>query len=224
MLQLVEAMKRRRSIRGYKPDLVPDDVITEILDQARRSPSSVNSQPWEFVVLTGKSLELARETNVEQTLAGAQMLPDVPAQLYTGRYRERQVELGKTFYGLMHIERDDQEGRLQWHLRGMRFFDAPAVILICLDESVYSRDSQLTLFDAGLVTQSIVLLALEYGLGTCIQEISVAYPEALKRALGIPLSKRLIVSVTMGYPDWDFPANAVETNRDPLEAFIAWKR
>lgn len=223
-MQLVETMKRRRSIRGYKPDLVPDDVITEILDQARRSPSSVNSQPWEFVVLTGKSLDIARETNVEQTLAGAQMLPDVPAQLYTGRYRERQVELGKTFYGIMHIERDDQEGRMQWHLRGMRFFDAPAVILTCLDESAYSRESQLPLFDAGLVTQSIVLLALEYGLGTCIQGITVAYPEALKRALGIPLSKRLIVSVAMGYPDWDFPANAVETNRDPLGAFVTWKR
>ena len=94
-MELREAMKSRRSIRGYKPDLVPDDVITEILDLARRSPSSVNSQPWEFVVLTGESLETARTANVEQTLAGAQMLTDVPAQLYTGRYRERQVELGK---------------------------------------------------------------------------------------------------------------------------------
>ena len=222
-MELREAMKSRRSIRGYKPDLVPDDVITEILDLARRSPSSVNSQPWEFVVLTGESLETARTANVEQTLAGAQMLTDVPAQLYTGRYRERQVELGKMVYGLMHIERDDQEGRMQWHLRGMRFFDAPAVILICLDESVYSRESQLPLFDAGLVAQCIVLLALEHGLGTCIQGITVAYPEALKRALGIPLSKRLIVSVALGYPNWDFLANAVETNRDSLEAFVTWK-
>ncbi len=223
-MDLREAMKSRRSIRGYKPDLVPDDVITEILDLARRSPSSVNSQPWEFVVLTGESLEIARKTNVEQTLAGSQMLPNVPGQLYTGRYRERQVELGKMFYGLMHIEWHDQEGRMQWHLRGMRFFDAPALILICLDESVYNNESQLPLFDVGLVTQSIVLLAQELGLGTCIQGITVAYPEALKRALGIPLSKRLIVSVALGYTDWDFPANAVETNRDFLEAFVTWKR
>ena len=223
-MELVEAMKNRRSIRGYKSEPIPDDVITEILDLARRSPSSVNSQPWEFVVLTGESLEIVRRTNVEQTLAGAQMLPDVPAQLYTGRYRERQVELGKVFYGLMHIERGNQEGKLQWHLRGMRFFDAPAVILICLDESVYSRESQLPLFDAGLVTQSIVLLALGHGLGTCIQGISVAYPEALKRALDIPPSKRFIVSIALGYPDWDFPVNAVETNRDSLEVFVTWKR
>jgi nitroreductase len=184
----------------------------------------VNSQPWEFVVLTGESLEIARKTNVEQTFTGAQMWPDVPAQLYTGRYRERQVELGKIFYGLMKIERGDQEGKMQWFLRGMKFFDAPAVILICLDESVYYNESQLPLFDVGLVTQSIVLLALEYGLGTCIQGITVAYPEALKRTLAIPPSKRLIVSIALGYPDWDFPLNSVETNRDSLEAFVTWKR
>ena len=139
-MDLREALKTRKSIRGFKPTPVPDELITDILDFARLSPSSVNSQCWEFVVLTGKSLEMAKATNVERTLAGAEMSPDVPAQLYTGRYRERQVALGKIVYGLMHIARDDQEGRMQWHLKGMRFFDAPAVILICLDESVYNRD------------------------------------------------------------------------------------
>ena len=222
-MDLREALKTRKSIRGFKPTPVPDELITDILDFARLSPSSVNSQCWEFVVLTGKSLEMAKATNVERTLAGAEMSPDVPAQLYTGRYRERQVALGKMVYGLMHIARDDQEGRIQWHLRGMQFFDAPAVILICLDESAYNRDSQLPLFDAGIVTHSIALLALEHGLGTCIQAIAVAYSEALKRALDIPLSKRLIVSVAVGYPDWDFPANAVESEREPLESLTMWK-
>jgi len=163
-MDLREAFKTRKSIRGFKPTPVPDEVITDILDFARLSPSSTNSQSWEFVVLTGKSLEIAKATNVEQTLARAGMSSDVPVQLYVGQYRERQVALAKMVYGLMHIARDDQEGRMQWHLKGMRFFDAPAVILICLDESVYNRHNQAPLFDAGIVTQSIVLLALEHGL------------------------------------------------------------
>ena len=222
-MDLREAFKTRKSIRGFKPTPVPDEVITDILDFARLSPSSTNSQSWEFVVLTGKSLEIAKATNVEQTLARAGMSSDVPVQLYVGQYRERQVALAKMVYGLMHIARDDQEGRMQWHLKGMRFFDAPAVILICLDESVYNRNNQAPLFDAGIVTQSIVLLALEHGLGTCIQGASVQYSEALKRALDIPLSKRLIVSVAVGYPDWDFPANAVKSEREPLERLMVWK-
>lgn len=222
-MDLREAFKTRKSIRGFRPTPVPDKLIIDILDFARLSPSSTNSQCWEFVVATGKSLEIAKATNVEQTLAGAEMASDVLAQSHTGKRRERQVTLAKMVYGLMDIARDDQEGRMQWHLKGMRFFDAPAVILICLDESVYNRDNQLPLFDAGIVTQSIVLLALEHGLGTCIQGVGVAYSEALKRALDIPESKRLIVSVAIGYPDWDFPANAVESEREPLENLMVWK-
>ena len=222
-MDLREALKTRKSIRGFKPTPVPDELITDILDFARLSPSSTNSQCWEFVVLTGKSLEIAKTTNVEQTVAGAEMVPDVPDRSYTAKYRESQIALAKMLYGLMHIARDDQEGRMQWHLKGMRFFDAPAVILICLDESNYNRYNLLPLFDAGIVTQSIVLLALEHGLGTCIQGASVQYSEALRLALGIPPSKRLIVSVAVGYPDWDFPANAVESEREPLENLMVSK-
>jgi len=222
-MDLREAIRTRKSIRGFKPTPVPDELIIDILDFARLSPSATNSQCWEFVVLTGKSLEVAKATNTEQTLAGVKMSSNVPAQQYTGRYREREIALAKQVYGLMNIARDDQEGRMQWNLKGMRFFDAPAVILICLDESVYSLDNQLPLFDAGIVTGSIVLLALEHGLGTCIQGVGVAYSEALKRALDIPKSKRLIVSVAAGYPDWDFPANAVESEREPLESLMVWK-
>lgn len=222
-MDLREALKTRKSIRGFKPTPVPDELITDILDFARLSPSSTNSQGWEFIVLTGKSLDIAKATNVEQTLAVVEMAPDVPSQSYTGKYRERQVALAKMVYGLMNIARDDQEGRMQWHLKGMRFFDAPAVILICLDESVYNRDSQLPLFDAGIVTHGIVLLALEHGLGTCIQGVGVVYSQALKQALNIPPSKRLIVSVAVGYPDWDFPANAVESEREPLDRLMVWK-
>lgn len=222
-MDLREAIRTRRSIRGFKPTPVPNDLITDILYFARLSPSSTNSQPWEFVVLTGKSLALAKSTNVEQALAGAEMVPDVSTRSYSGQYRERQIELAKTVYGLMNIARDDQEGRMEWDLRGMRFFDAPAVILICLDEAIYNSESHLPLFDAGIVTGSIVLLAVDHGLGSCIQGATVQYSEALKLALGIPASKRLIASVAIGYPDWGFPANAVQSGREPLEKLVMWR-
>ena len=42
----------RRSIRGYKPDPVPRALIEEIIALAMRSPSSMNTQPWNFYVIT----------------------------------------------------------------------------------------------------------------------------------------------------------------------------
>lgn len=51
----------RRSIRGYKPDPVPQELIKEILALAIRAPSSMNTQPWNFYVITGAPLHRIRQ-------------------------------------------------------------------------------------------------------------------------------------------------------------------
>ena len=48
---LFEAIYSARSLRRFKPDPVPDDVITKVLDAAIRAPSGSNQQSWEFVVV-----------------------------------------------------------------------------------------------------------------------------------------------------------------------------
>jgi nitroreductase len=64
-MDIVEAIRTRRSIRGFKPDPVPKKVIGEILEIASRAPSAMNTQPWEFTVLTGDVLEDVRRGSVE---------------------------------------------------------------------------------------------------------------------------------------------------------------
>jgi nitroreductase len=46
-MDIIEAIKTRKSIRGYLPDPVPQEIIRAILETALRSPSAVNNQPWE---------------------------------------------------------------------------------------------------------------------------------------------------------------------------------
>ena len=53
MVAVIDAIKNRRSIRQYKPDPAPDDIISQLLDCARLAPSASNRQPWRFVVLKG---------------------------------------------------------------------------------------------------------------------------------------------------------------------------
>ena len=50
----------RRSIRGYKPDPVPGSVIDEVISVTPYAPSSMNTQPWHFHVVTGEPLERIR--------------------------------------------------------------------------------------------------------------------------------------------------------------------
>ena len=55
-----EVVLGRRSIRGYKPDPVPRALIEEILQIAMRAPSSMNTQPWNFYVVSGEVLDISR--------------------------------------------------------------------------------------------------------------------------------------------------------------------
>lgn len=49
--RLLQLVKKRRSCRRFKPDPIPDELVTQILEVARWAPSGANSQPWEFIVV-----------------------------------------------------------------------------------------------------------------------------------------------------------------------------
>jgi len=55
--ELLELVKERRTVRRFKPDPVPPDYITKIIDVARWAPSGFHTQPWEFVVITDKEVK-----------------------------------------------------------------------------------------------------------------------------------------------------------------------
>jgi nitroreductase len=122
-------------------------------------------------------------------------------------------------FRLMDIPRKDKGKRARWMERGFRYFDAPAAIIISVDRSLAEGTP---LLDIGAVMQTICLAALDYGLGTCIEDQGVMYPEVLKEFAGIPGSKRIMISIAIGYPDLDFPANKVESTRESIESITAW--
>ena len=49
-----EAIRARRSVRAYRPDAVPDEVVRKLLEAARLAPSAMNAQPWRFIVVTSR--------------------------------------------------------------------------------------------------------------------------------------------------------------------------
>ena len=69
-MQYDEVVLGRRSIRGYKQQPVPTSVIREVIEMAMRAPSSLNTQPWNFYVITGEPLDRIRAGNTERNLAG----------------------------------------------------------------------------------------------------------------------------------------------------------
>ncbi len=217
-MDVKQAINDRRSIRGFKKDAVPQELLRKTLELGVRAVSAVNAQPWEFFVATGDVLERIRQDNMRSY--NSQQPTDITHVSVDGVYLERSREIGRALFSAMHIERGDRVKRAEWSQRGIRFFDAPVVIILCMD---WSLDETIFRFDMGCVAQNICVAAMEYGLGTCVEDQAIFYQETLRRNLGIPESKRFVCGIAVGYPDWDFPANQVISTRAPINTITQWR-
>ena len=63
-MDVVEAIKNRRSIRQFIPEDVPSDVIEKILDCGRFAPTAGNNQPWKFLILKKKNNKVALKKEI----------------------------------------------------------------------------------------------------------------------------------------------------------------
>jgi nitroreductase len=206
----------RRSIRGYKPDPVPKAVITDVLEMAMRAPSSLNTQPWNFYVVTGDVLDKIRAGNVERTLAGvADSREFRGGPGYQGVHRERQIEIAIQLFSAMGIERDNKEKRQDWVLRGFRQFDAPVSIVVTYDRSIHGSD--IGPFDCGAVTNALVNAAWSKGLGCVINSQGIMQSPVVREHAHIPDDQVIMICVAMGYPEDSFPANGVVSRRKSVE-------
>ena len=221
-MNIIEAINSRKSIRAYKADPVPKDVLRSIVEAAGRAPSAMNTQPWEFTVITGSALANIVRENVAKLKAGEKHNPEHQVVGWTqdSVHRQRQVELAMQIFKIMGIPREDKIKRAQWMERGFRNFDAPAMIIIAVDRSLSETGPVL---DVGAVMQNICLAALHYGLGTCIHDQGVLYPETLRKYAGIPESKRIMIAIAVGYPDEQAPANTVASTRLPIDDVVTWQ-
>lgn len=219
-MELKEAIKTRRSIRGFRKDPVPQEILAEIIKTSLRAPSALNTQPWDIAVVTGAPLDALRREVRDNLRSGRTPVSDFGSSTpLEGEYKARQRALGFELYGLMGIGRDDHEKRNAWTMHGFLAFDAPAVIILSIDDSLGIR---MAASDVGGLIQTICLVALEYGLGTCINGQGVMFPEAVRKVTGIPPSKKMHLCIAIGYPDGDHPANQLVSTREAVENVVTW--
>jgi nitroreductase len=219
-MELVAAIRGRRSIRKFKSQDVPQNILTEILEIARWSPSWGNTQPWDLYILMGNTLAKFKEMNLKQTLAGASIVSDVPMLTnWPDAMKARYGELGKVVLSAQGIKRDDKEARDKYYQDMVSVFDAPCLILACI-----SRDNlvEYQMLDIGLIVQTICLAAYDKGLGTCLLAAAARYSTEIRKIAPIPEDKKIVVGIALGYPDPSFPLNNFERDRAKLNEFVHW--
>lgn len=219
-----EIVHERRSIRGYQQKPVPRELIEEIIDLAKRAPSSMNTQPWHFHVITGEPLERIRKGNTEKMMSGSAVDREIKMNHgYEGPHRERQIEIAVQLFEAMGIARDDKPKRQDWVMRGFRQFDAPVSIVITVDKAL--EDDTIAHFDCGAATYGLVLAAWSKGLGSVINGQGIMQSSVVRENANIPEDEVIMTCVAMGYPSDEFVANDVKSRRvanDQVASFVGF--
>ena len=215
-MDLLKAIKERKTIRAFKPDPIPRERIEEILRFAIYAPSAINLQPWEFIVVTGEEKERLsrrlikayREKQIACSPGNVKPLPKTYA-----KRGAKTLEAMLPFLKEMGADPDQfiNEG-------SCNFYGAPVAILICLDDSF----PKARMVDIGLALGYLVLAAHEFGLATCPIGLITAYEDEIKDLLNIPENKNVVIGVALGYPDGNTPINRFKSQRDDLEKFVRW--
>jgi hypothetical protein len=174
--------------------------------------------------LTGEVLDKYNHFLIEKVRSGEIWRPhpepdtDMFAVPAKGPYAKRQGEFFKQVLDL--LEPEEGKTKMQkWGEQSVSGYDAPARIIIVADKSA----SGWFIFDIGLITQTIALAAQEYGLGTCLMGDALGFPEEVRGIANSPESKRVIIGIAIGYPDWDNSLNSLRTERQPIEELVTWR-
>jgi nitroreductase len=220
-MDVVQAIKERYSVRAFKVDPVPLDLIRGIIEQAQRAPSWANTQSWEFAVATGKKLKAIEEAFVER---GPQGMQDSQSEVsrpyefpepYITRIKKLQTQEGRRRTG--ELTKEEMEARL---LDNFRHYGAPVCIYLLVGKNfLYQKEgvNVWSLYDCGSVVQNIMLLATDHGLGTIAQAMAVVYPDIIRKELGIPEDRLIALGISIGYPDAANPVNKIRKAREPLD-------
>jgi nitroreductase/NAD-dependent dihydropyrimidine dehydrogenase PreA subunit len=190
----------RRSIRHYKPDPVPDDMVERLLLAATHAGTSSNGQTEGFVVIRDRAFLRNLELLVVDVLwrAGFRHLGSkgLVSRLLEMKFGAELVRQYRPYHGIFKHRRENGE------LEGVIFRDAPVVIL-----AHGLKANQLAGINCALAMRNVELLALTMGLGSCWIGFLVAAAARSKRIrdfIGIARDWRVFGALMVGYPNERF--------------------
>ena len=169
-IDLFEAIDTQRGIRRFKPDPVPDELITRLLEAAIKAPSGGVRQGWSFIVI--RDPETKRKIGeLYRTGDRFAITPDLTGQV-------------RRVYGSAQYLEDHME-------------DVPVFILACIQTNANSNFPGASIYPA---VQNILLAARGLGLGSCLTTRQMRFEDEIKQLLDIPEDVATAALLPIGFP------------------------
>ena len=203
MDDLLEIVKTRRSIRRYKRDPVPDELLMKIMEAGRWAPSGDNNQPWRFIVVRDPEI-MDKLGKIAKEGSGRRFA----AEFFTGRMQERFAKLKdpeKRKKAFVKLTTGDVSAFLA---------EAPVIIVVCAKLDVWDVP-----YDSAMCAQNMMLMAHSLGLSTCCVVAPVSDMRDDVKAMNllkIPHGFKIALPIAIGWPD----ENPNPRPRIPLEDLI----
>lgn len=185
-MDIMEVIKKRRSIRRFKPDPVPDGVIRQLLEAARLAPSGVNIQPWRFMVVKNPQ---RRARLACDAAFGQQSMMEAPVIIVCCADLRSYMQTGKRVQELVVTEAISGE---------------------FADKYLKNRDLQISdlatyipgaTINTVIAIEHIVLMATALGLGTCW--VQFMRPEKVAEICELDKEVIVVALLPVGYPAQD---------------------
>jgi nitroreductase len=204
-----EALKKRISVRAFKPDPIPESVIRDILEVARFAPSGGNLQPWKVIAVAGAE----RDAVVDE---GERLV--YPANLWDP-YRTRRYKLGEDMYEILGIPRENKMARLMHLAQNFEFFGAPVGLFFVIDKAMgHGQWAHL-----GMFMQSIALAALERDVQSCMQEAWARMRTPLASHFALGDHEMIYAGMALGHVDMEKPVNSMRSDRASVDEIATFK-
>ena len=218
-MDIIEGLLTRTSTRAFKPDPVPRETIEKILAAALRSPSYMNTQPWELAVVTGRRLRELSNLLIDLVMKDTPPSSDIPLPPpWPPTLEKRLLDHAVRRAEHIGIDLSDPKTRKELRITNYTFYGAPCVIFLFQERSL----GLWSVMDAGIFIQSLLLAAHASGLGVVSQGLLADYPGAVRDFLGTPESKRLLMGISLGTADLTAKINSYRSSRADMGEQVKW--
>tara|TARA_B100000686_G_scaffold297481_1_gene329793 strand:+ start:2104 stop:2778 length:675 start_codon:yes stop_codon:yes gene_type:complete len=217
-MNIVEAIEKRKSVRGFLDQEIPREVIDKILQISSRAPSGSNTQPWKVYVISGEFKRNFSDNFIQYRIDYPK--DETPQyQYYPTKWREpylgRRRATGWGLYGILGIQKGDREGAFKQQLKNYNFFGAPVGIFFTIDSDMEIG----SWLDIGMFIQNVMLASRNFGLETCPQAAWVYHHQKVRELLPIPENETLVCGMAIGYENKEEVANQFITGRESTSVF-----